>query len=116
MAHQQVPAEAEPGTIARLPTQLQLQAELAAAGVPDPAAALTDLRYACLETCVEQLALSRSQLEEAGEGAELRAAFDRHAAALLRERPDLGAAWTLVASSQLRSGDYFRAQVVSGRG
>lgn len=93
----------------------RLQGELAAAGVRDPAAALSDLRYACHETCATVLIQIDYQLEAAGQGEERRAAFRRHAAGVLRERPDLPAAWVLAAHGHYRTSAYFRAQVVSGQ-
>ena len=46
------------------------QVELAAAGVSDPAAALSDLRYACHETGATLLTLLDHQLEAQGQGGE----------------------------------------------
>ncbi|PRW56072.1 ankyrin PH and SEC7 domain containing secG-like [Chlorella sorokiniana] len=91
-------------------------AELAAAGVQDPVAALSDLRYSCHETCVYLLTGKMFQLEQAGEGEELRAAFDRHSAGLLAERPDLAAAWALAAHGHCRLGNFFKAQTLALRG
>lgn len=53
---------------------------------------------------------------QAGEGEELRAAFDRHAAGLLAERPDLAAAWAHAAHGHYHLGNYFQAQVVRSKG
>lgn len=144
-----------------------MQAELAAAGIPDPAAALRDLRYSCHEACADQLTQHDQELEQvglwrgtgesaastiqgcihissfvcarscepaqwacpplnasfhlpvplvcpyqAGEGEELRAALDRHAAGLLAERPDLAAAWARAAHGHYHLGNYSQAQVV----
>ena len=49
---------------------------------------------------------------QAGEGEELRAAFARHAAGLVEQRPDLGLAWALAAHGHYLLGNYYKAQVV----
>ena len=51
-------------------------------------------------------------LLQAGEEEELRAAFARHAAGLVEQRPDLGGAWALAAHGHYRLANYCKAQVV----
>lgn len=94
-----------------------VKAELAAAaGVPDPEAALDDLRYICHDVCVTLLVQHVLPLQQAGQGQDWQAAFDRHSAALLRLRPDLAAPFATVALGHNRGGDFMQAQVVALKG
>lgn len=78
----------------------------------DAAAALADLRYACHEACAQLLVAQAYRLELTGQRQELFAAFERHAAGLLRQRPDLPGAWALAAQGHCRLVDHYKAQVV----